>query len=382
MPWDLLFTILIFIVVLGLLVFVHELGHFIAAKRSGVRVDEFGFGFPPRLVGKKIGETLYSINAIPLGGFVRIKGVGEDVDAQTLETGLPPANPDADSFDAQSFPRKLLILFAGIGMNVLLAIIIFTVVFSAGFEFGAQTAPAGGQVTAARLLVQATVAGSPADRAGIEAGDTIVSINQLPVTDVEHLKTIVQPLAGREVPVTIERDDQELSLLITPAYLQIVPALSTTDSQPSVSIGVGTVDLVTKQYPVYQALWVATEHTFEFLLMIAVFLLNMVKGLVTDSAVDTTGVQGPIGLATTLRSIADIGITPLLYAAGAISVNLAFFNLLPIPLLDGGRIFFVILERLRGKALNRNVEALVYNVAFVLLILMVVVVSLRDVNNL
>jgi regulator of sigma E protease len=382
MPLDILWTIFIFIVVLGLLVFIHELGHFVAAKRSGVRVDEFGFGFPPKLFGKKIGETLYSINLIPLGGFVRIKGVGEDVDAQTAVTGLPPATPDADSFDAQSFPRKLLILFAGIGMNLVLAVIIFAVIFTSGFEFGAQSAPAGGTVTAARLLVQGTIAGSPADTAGVEPGDVILSVNRASIADVAQLKTVLQPLADQTVPLTIERAGQTQELTITPAYLQTVPTLPSNSDQPSVSIGVSTVDLVTKNFPWYEGVWVAITHTAGFLLMIALFLFDMVKGLFMNTAVDTSGVQGPIGLATTLGSIASLGFKPLLYAAGAISVNLAFFNLLPIPLLDGGRIFFVMLERLRGKPLNRNVEALIYNIAFLLLIGMVILVSVRDVRNL
>ncbi len=366
---EIILTIVIFIVVLGLVVYVHELGHFLAAKRAGVAVEEFGFGFPPRLFSKQWRGTLYSINAIPLGGFVKIKDFGREEEF-TKET--KEAQDAADGFSSQSLPRKLWIVVAGIVMNCLLAVVIFTTVFLIGYETPAQMSQSGGALLSQNVIVQGVMDGKPAQAAGLQAGDRIMTAQGMSISKTVDLNNILENSLDTPIHITLLRDKTIINTSVTPTLL---------DSD-LIGIGISTVDVEKKRYPIHLALWQGVRETWFFTSLIAGLLWNFFSSLVTSSATDTSNFQGPVGIATTLHSIAELGAVQLLYAAGTISINVALFNLLPLPLLDGGKIWLLLIEAVRGKPLPLRVEALIYNVTFLLFIGLMILLTVRDIHQL
>lgn len=356
-------TALIFIAILGLLVLVHEFGHFIVAKRSGVRVDEFGFGFPPRIAGKKWRGTLYSLNWIPLGGFVKIKGVaGDDPDVEG-------SAQDEDSFATLPFWRKFLILFAGIGMNLVLAAVLLSVALSIGVQQDPGTAAEQAIVTNQHVIVQRVLENTPAAEAGIEAGDVITAINGHGITDYTDVEAVLGSAAvGDTVTVTTEEDGDRAIQVATISY----------GDDEIVGIGIGMQNIATVRYPWYSSFWYGTVSTIKTTALIFVEFGKIVvnafaKGEVSDD------LSGPVGIAVLAGEVAQDGFVELLQFTAILSINLAIFNLLPLPALDGGRITFVLLEKLRRKPVDEKIEAVVHNVGFILLLLLVLLVTIRDV---
>src|SRR3989339_1101408 len=204
-----IFTIIIFILVLGLLVLVHELGHFIVAKKSGVSVDEFGFGFPPRIFGKKIGDTIYSLNWIPLGGFVKIKGVAGD------EEQISTTKRDPNSFATKSFSRKFFILFAGIFMNIVFAVVLFSLTFFIGVSTDPTTAERGAHISNQRVVLSAIIPNSPASESGLKPDDTILSINSQIINSAETFQQqITQKKEGEPSQLIIQRDQEKITIAV------------------------------------------------------------------------------------------------------------------------------------------------------------------------
>lgn len=362
---DILFTIGIFLIVLVVLVVIHELGHFLAAKRGGVRVDEFGFGFPPKLYGKKFGDTEYTVNALPLGGFVKIKGIA----------GEEEGKGDADSFHTQSFARKLWILCAGIVMNFALSILLFAGAFAFGVQTSPDVAKTGAILSNSSVVAQTVTEGSPAQRGGMRDRDAIVSIEGEAITSDEAFRDALVNRKGIDTTFVVERDGAQETLTIRPDTIEY-------QGEEIAGVGIDLAESVTLRYPLHLALWHGAQQSVDVTVQIFAFLGGMIVDLFTSDPVDTESLSGPVGLAVVIRGAADSGFAQLLQIAGLLSVNLAIFNLLPIPMLDGGRIFLLCAERLRGKPLTPTAEAFIHNSGFILLLAMVVLVTLRDIIRL
>ena len=344
-------TIVLFFAILGSLVVIHELGHFVAARLAGVRVLEFGIGFPPRAkVLRSKGETLYTLNWLPIGGFVKLEG--EDGDS---------AN-DPRAFSAKSLPIRLLILVAGVVMNVVLAFVIF-----AGIVLLASP-----QVSFKVGVVQPD---SPAAAAGLQAGDTLVAVNG------QRSQVFVQPdgidqlrdNAGKTVQLTI-LDAGDASREVS-ATLREASEIDETHG----ALGIDRIEFVydgsTTTNDIGTAIRVGGEHTTRWMGLIVGGLGTLVSSIATDPTA-APPVSGPIGIAT---QIGDIFFTagPIftLYVAGILSANLAVVNILPFPPLDGGRMLMITLKRLFGRRISVRAEQLTYLVGFVFLFAFIIWVS-------
>jgi regulator of sigma E protease len=352
-----LITILIFVVVLGLLVFVHELGHFLTAKKSGCQVDEFGFGFPPRLFGIKRGETIYSINAIPLGGFVKIAG----------EDGGEEHNPR--SFGQKPLWQRLIILVAGVAMNLVLAIVLLSVAFGIGIP---EALPAG-DINARDINVQiaAVDVDSPADQAGFEIGDAVLAVNGQSVESVEELQSIVSEIAGQEIAVQLERGKEQVDVTVVPRVEHAE------DEGP---LGVALVRTGIVSYPPHVALWRGVTSTFFFAGEIVRVFSGLIYNLVTTGTAEGD-FAGPVGIAVLTGQAARLGIVHLLQFTALLSINLAIINILPIPALDGGRVLFVLIEAIRKKKMSTELEGKIHAIGFMLLLLLMFVVTIQDVTR-
>ena len=336
-----------FIGVILALVFVHELGHFITAKLSRVRVEEFGLGFPPRLISFKRGETIYSLNAIPLGGFTKLQGE-ED-----------PTIPG--SLASKSIPTRILVLSAGSLMNILLPILLLTLSFVIPHDKLLE-----------KVQVQEVAQDSPAQSAGIEAGDMILRINNREVTNRGDISYFIQLNLGSEVNVLLQKAD------LTQEEVNVKPRWNPPPGQGAIGIIIDGVDSTTirESYPIWKAIPESIRHCWEIL----VLFRNEVVGWFTKGTAPQ--LTGPFGIAKITGEVAKAGISPLLELAALISINLALINLLPFPGLDGGRLIFVALEWVRkGKRISPKKEGLVHLVGLMILILLIVVISYYDIAN-
>lgn len=351
-------TLLLFLVILSLLVFVHELGHFVMARLMGMKVEEFGFGFPPRFWGVKRGDTTYSINWIPLGGFVKIKG----------ESGEQAQ--DADSFSAKKAWQRFLVLIAGVTMNVLLAGVLFSIGYMVGLPSVVDDQlPANARVSEQEITILQVVEGSPADEAGIVAGETIVSLDgQTFAFDTEAREYFAEHgTAGVEMVVQAE-DGSERTVTVTSTYLEAL-------DQTGVGIGFLTTGLVA--YPFFSAIGQGIYTTYQFTFEILKAFGGLIRDLVVSQEV-AVDLSGPVGIAVMTGQVAAMGIVYLLQFAAVLSINLAIINVLPFPALDGGRILFLIIEKIRGRAVDQKIEVAVHNLGFMLLMLVVVLVTYKD----
>jgi regulator of sigma E protease len=330
--------------VLGVLVFVHELGHFVTARLNGIRVDEFGFGFPPRLFGVKRGGVIYSLNAIPVGGFVRIYG----------ENGENADEPDA--FGAKKWWQRAMVLAAGSAMNVLLAFLIF-----------AGLALAVGVPTSTGAVVFRVERGSPAAAAGLRPGDKLRSIGGVPIRTPDDVRPAVRAALDREVPVVVERGGRQITLRVTP---------SSKRSESQGAIGVQSRAELNHQGPL-AALGTGARQTFDTV----VLFLNGFGRIITGRA-GGGGLAGPVGIAQMTSEVAEQArLVGLLTWTAFLSLNLFIVNLLPLPALDGGRLVFVLLEAIRRKKVAPQKEAVVHAVGMLLLLMFLIVISFFDVRR-
>ncbi len=364
-------TIIIFVIVLGLLVFVHEAGHFLVAKRSGMEVHEFGFGFPPRLFGiqkidgrwRLVGRkpkvestnTIYSINWIPLGGFVKI--LGENNDSEE--------NPQ--SFVNRPFWPRMLTLAAGVLMNVVLAWVLLSIGYMAGLPVAVegQDLPRGGTLTEQRVAVIDVVPESPAAKAGLQPGDTILKLDGQQLTEIQNVREFIYQRKGQTIVFEVQRFNQTISASVQS------DANPPANSGPT-GVGLATVGELT--LPWYMALWQGALTTIDQLKAIVVGLVGL---FTSGNGLENVG--GPVKIAQLTGEVARIGIIPLLQFVSFLSLNLALLNSLPIPALDGGRMLFLLIEKIRGKRNNPQWEQSANAIGFILLLLLMVVVTAKDV---
>ena len=333
--------------VLVVLVLVHELGHFLTAKWAGVKVLEFGVGYPPRIFALRRGETEYSLNLLPLGGFVRLLGEEDPGDPRSL--AVRPA------------PIRLLILAAGALMNALLPFVLFTAAYAVPHE-----------VTSGQVVVAAVAPDSPAAQAGIPAGATIVRVNDRVIRRQDQALSLIHQHLGDEITLVLRLDR------FTQIERRVVPRWAPPEGEGPIGIQIALQNPVTtvETLPIWEAAPEAFRTTRD------VFILF--KNEITSWFFGGSGPKaaGPIGIAQVTGEVAQQGLAPLLNFTALLSVNLAFLNILPIPMLDGGRMAFVLLEIIRrGRRISPVWESRVHTAGFVVLLALVLLISYEDVTR-
>ena len=340
-----LLTIVAFLGVIVVLILVHELGHFITAKASGVKVEEFGIGFPPRLLSVRRGETLYSLNAIPLGGFNKMAGEEDPKETRSLAS--------------KSIGIRLLVLSAGPLMNALLPLLLFSIAFMIPSD-----------MVIGQVVVEEVAPNSPAATAGIESGDMFLSINGKPVHNIGDLHRNFYLNLGKEVAVLVKHSDS------TTEEIQVIPRWKPPEGQGATGVAVSLLDPTTVSHhePFWKAIPLGATECIETFILFKNGIISMIIGATPVE------VAGPVGIAQITGEVAKAGISPLLEFAGFISINLAIINMLPLPALDGGRIVFVLLEWVRrDKRVSPKTERLVHFIGFVMLMALILLVTYQDI---
>ena len=360
-------SILLFIIILAVLIIAHEFGHFIAAKKAGVRVDEFGVGFPPRLLKKQIGETTYSLNAFPVGGFVKIFG----------------ENPDEESINGKDSSRSFIhkpkfvqawIISAGIIFNLLLAWLLISLGFMMGMPFSAQDEKYGERVTDVSLTITQVLPDSPAAKAGIKSGDRIVALygngDALEDPTIESTKEFIG--AHSDITFAYLRNKEIKAV-------EVLPIDGVVSGQKGIGISMDTAG--TLKLPVYEAVYVGSLATVNMTESTALGLLHFFKNLFTGNAAFSE-VAGPVGIVGIVSDASEQGLVNLILLTALISINLAIINLLPFPALDGGRLLFILIEAIKGSPIRPVVANTANGIGFILLILLMVVVTYHDIVRL
>ncbi len=372
-------TVFIFLAVLLILVLVHEAGHFLTARLFGLRVYEFGFGFPPRLLGLKrlagkwrwfrgteqivaadadpVG-TVYSLNALPIGGFVRIHGEqGEDTN-------------DPTSFAARPIWQRSLVVLAGVLGNILLAWLLFSGGLMAGVpSIIPEKVPSYVTIKDRAIQVESVVVNSPAAEA-LAPGDTLLKIDTWPIDRLVVVPEYVVSHGDAAINLTIKRGQEIKNVTVTPRR----------DEQNVPRLGVQIVETGIIRLPWYRALWEGARTTGDVAVQIVQAFAGLFTNLVQGRPLGAD-VTGPVGIAVITGQVAKLGLAHLLQFVAMLSVNLALINVLPFPALDGGRFLFLMIERVRGRAIVARVENLIHTVGFVILLTLVVLVTYRDVAH-
>jgi len=350
-----LLSLLSFLLVLSILVLVHESGHYFMAKRAGVWVEEFGFGYPPRVWGKKVGETIYSINLLPFGGFVRLHG-------ENVEEGVTKPNR---AFLHKSKSQRVKIIVAGVIMNFILGIVAFAIVYSI------QGVP----IITDKVKVVEVSAGSPAETSGIMVGDIIKSVDGDPVTSNEVFIKKIDELKGREVKINLERGSE-------PKEIILIPRTEVPDNEGPVGVIITTSEVYFP--PVWQRPFVGAYHGTKDALywgkVIVMGLRDIFVQLFAGQA--PRGIAGPIGIYALTSEAAKFGALTLINFVGILSINLAVLNIIPFPALDGGRLLFIVIESIFGRRVLPKIEAAFHFVGMVILLIAIVAITISDVRRL
>lgn len=330
-------TIFLTILGLALLILIHEFGHFICAKLFGIRVDEFSIGFPPRLFGKKIGETIYSVNLLPLGGFVRLSG----------ETVTPEALHDARSFSSASAGKRAIVIAAGVAMNILVGWALIATVLFVG--------------TPNAIVIDEVKLGTPAATAGLKAGDMIQGFSE-----AKLFTEFIKAHKGEQIELNIVRagEQQKIQAMLNQDVLGVVIADAGIPARGFfASVQGGAMITAQTLIGVFQGLW------------------GVVYSLLTTGKL-LEGLVGPVGVFGIAGAAAKTGLIYFIQLLGMISINLAALNSIPFPALDGGRFFMIVIEKIKGSRLTPMFEIVANSIGFSLLIVFMIAVTIRDVGQL
>ena len=382
-------TIIIFILVLSLLVFVHEMGHFVTARRFGVKAEEFGFGFPPRAVGwykNRAGKwrtifgnksvesleneadenkrpapkaTVYSLNWLLVGGFVKIKGQ----DGEEKESG--------DSFAGQKIWRRVVILAAGVFMNIVLAWVLFSIGYMIGLPQSTDTVSRYARVSTPEVVIADVMPNTPAAQAGLKVDDLVLKVDNISIGTEKALQDAIAADAGKTATLLIKRSTQEMTITVTPT--------APTGGRATIGVAIFSAGLVS--YPFFVAIWEGLRTSILLLIQIVVAFAVLIRDLFMGHNVGSQ-FAGPVGIATITGQAARLGFSYLLQFVALLSLNLAIVNILPFPALDGGRILFLGIEKIKGKPVKREVENIIHNIGFFLLIALVIFITYRDIVKL
>lgn len=357
-------SIIVFIVVLTILVLVHELGHYLAARVIGVHVEEFGLGLPPKIAGKKIGSTEYTINILPIGGFVRL--AGEDDDTESVPSDVKKSEK-MHYFWARSKKERAVILVAGVAMNFLLSVVI-----TSGLLISGVSVPSG------RVHVEEVQKGTPAQQAGLLPGDIVKSIvtlsdgKTLTIRTPSDLIDTVKAYSGTQVVLTIERKDKSRQVTLVPR---------TNPPEGQGPLGVAISDLEIRKYGVLEAPFESFKINLQLAWQMVTAIGGTIWGFLTLKNL-SPDVAGPIGIAQVTGRAVQFGARAVVEFASILSLNLAVLNILPIPALDGGRLLFVFIEKLLGRKVRPAFEKMTHQIGMIILLFLVLLVSLNDIMRL
>ena len=350
-------SIIIFIIILGVLIFIHELGHFLVAKKNGIKVDEFAIGFPPRIFGFKKGETEYSLNLIPFGGYVKI--FGENPDDESLDPSRE------DSFVNKSKGVQAAVLVAGVAFNIIFAWLLFSISFMTGFP-SVVSENTQQHISGAHVVITDVISGSPAESSGLQAGDEIVAAS------VGEIQESISNSNGQDITFQYKRNGEIFETVI-------VPEEGIVEGKYAVGIAMDTIGKL--KLPLHLALWEGFTMTLGMIKDIAIGLGLFIVQIFTGNA-DFDQVAGPVGIVGLVGDASQFGFVYLLGFTAFISLNLAVLNLIPFPALDGGRLLFVLIETIIRRPIKTSVANTINAVGFGLLILLMIVITVSDVIKL
>lgn len=350
-----LLTLIVFLIVLSVLILVHELGHFLIAKRVGIKVEEFGFGYPPRLFSKRIGETIYSVNLLPFGGFVRLHG--EELTEKTEAK---------NAFWAKSKKARAAVICAGVIANFLLAVVVFSIVYS---FMGIPT-------RTDHIKIVGLLPDSPAEEAGLEEGDSILAVDGQALKEIDVFIDTVEEKKGEPLALTIGREGEELLFFL-------VPRPSPPEGEGP--LGVVVTNMEIKHFPFWQMPFRGAKEGFKEAFawtgLVLGGLKEMFVNLVSRGEIPRD-VAGPIGILQITSGVAQTGPIAVLQFIGILSVNLAVLNILPFPALDGGRLLFVLYETITRKRPKPSLEHWINALGMTLLITLLILVTIGDLKRL
>lgn len=353
-------TIIVFLLVLSILVLIHEAGHFFVAKKLGIKVEEFGFGLPPRAFGIKRGETMYSVNWLPIGGFVKLYGEDE-AGGGKASVKKEEIKDTKRAFFARPPWQRAIIVVAGVVMNFILGVVIIS------YLFGSQGVSTPGD----KVIVMEVQKSSPAAVAGLKPGDQVVSIDRQKIKSSEELIGITKKHLGEKVTMQIIPKGQQ-----TAKDIIVTPRKNYPQNEGPMGVAISQ-NIEVKKYPWYKAPVLGTIEAFKMSWMIVSGLGLVLWQLVTSGAVPK-GVAGPVGIAQLTGQFVQIGPFAVLSLVALLSLNLAVLNILPIPALDGGRLAFILVEMFTGKKANPKWEGYAHAVGMALLLGLIALITLHD----
>jgi len=362
-------SIILFLIILLVLILVHEFGHFIVAKKSGIRIDEFGIGFPPRALRlAKRGDTEYTLNWLPLGGFVKI--FGENPDEESIH------GPDKNrSFVNKPKIIQAAVLAAGVVFNIVFAWFIFSIVFMIGMP-SAILEDELDRAYNVRLVVAEVLPDTPAEQIGLLAGDELISLSDgtSEITDLvpSSVSAFIAAREEVEIVVSLKRDDEEKNF-------KVIPKSGIISDQPDrAALGFSMGLVGNLKFSPLEAFWEGLTFTIEITKLIAIAL----SAFLIDAALlnaNLSEIAGPVGIVSLVGEASSLGLVFLLNFTAFISINLALINLLPFPALDGGRLLFLFIEIIKGSPIQPSIANAMNTVGFVLLILLMLVVTYNDI---
>ncbi|HKC14551.1 MAG TPA: M50 family metallopeptidase [Patescibacteria group bacterium] len=355
-------TVLVFLLILTILVLIHEAGHFFVAKFFNIKVEEFGVGFPPRAWGKKVGETLYSINWLPIGGFVRLYGEDEAGSGRISIGKNKKITNTNRAFFAKPWWQRFLVGIAGVVMNFLLAVLIFSFMF----------AFVGVAIPGHKVIVGQVAKGSPSELAGLKPGDTIEYVGSVKITDTQQLIAETKKHLGQEIVLKLNSNGKVREVRITPR---------TNYPKGEGPIGVAiSQNAEIKKYSWYEAPVAGTKEAIKASWLIISAFGTVISQLFTQGAIPKD-IAGPIGIAQLTGQVVQVGPFAVLYFISILSLNLAILNVLPIPALDGGRLFFILIEAVTRKKVHPKFESYAHAIGMALLLALIALVTLHDISR-
>ena len=341
-------TIIAFVFVFSILIFFHELGHFIAAKVSGVKVYKFAFGFGPKILGFTKNQTEYLICLIPLGGYVKMAGeMGQEDVKKISEEEVP----EKQRFDKKTLGIRALIVALGPFMNIATAVVIFSLIF---FVNG---------IPVVTNFVSTVVENGPAEQAGILFGDKIIAIDSIKMEDPNKIANIINESSGEELQLTLDRKEEVIDVFVIPKY---------DDDYKKGLIGI-TFEVTIERINIFSAFYKGLIATGNIIKLIFSNTMEMVTGKVPIE------IAGPLGIAQMTGEAAKLGFLNLLYFTAILSIFIGLFNLLPIPILDGGHLLILVIEKLRGKPLEPEKINFMYLIGISLMVIIFVIATYKDI---
>lgn len=384
-------TLLVFLLILSVLVLIHEFGHYIVAKKLGIKVEEFGYGFPPRVWGKKIGETLYSINLLPIGGFVKLFGEDEAgggrVDLSDPSEKIKGKDKKR-AFFARPVHQRAAVVVAGVVMNTLLAVVIYYAFLGlSNFKtelplLGEHDFKGVNDTVRSDVYISSIEKGSPAEKAGVPEFVQVLKVNNEPIESTKEFSDIVKKQQGKEVTLVMRSPETQKTVT-----KKVTPRVNPAKNQGALGVGLFQSRTAVLSYDTpMQKVFSGFIHPYNLMSYNFNLMAQLVKVSIQErnAAPIGEGVAGPVGIYSLVGTIVQIPdlkerVLQVLNLAGILSISLAVFNILPIPALDGGRLFFILIEGVTRKKVNPKFETLAHTIGMAVLLSLIVLVTFKDV---